>query len=115
MNNRTNTSSIETPAGRALRVPPPLCAIAFVPSSTRANMRHAVMRHLSPMTGEETWGCSCEAMSFRPDRECRHVKAVKAQEFPAGTQLTPEAYVVLGMLLGPAPLAQEPVEAFEPA
>lgn len=90
-------STVQTPCGRALRIPPPLCAIAFVPSSTRTGLRHAVMRHVDD-AGGETWACSCEGGSFRPEKECRHVRAVRGLHLPQETQLTPEGCVVLGVL-----------------
>lgn len=96
---RNTLSTVMTPSGRALRTPPPVAAVAFVPSDSRPALRHAVMRAVDS-TGAETWGCSCEAGSFRPDRECKHVRAVRAVTVPPGTQWTPEGCVITGQVLG---------------
>lgn len=88
-------STINTPAGRALLTPPPVALVALVASSTRGGTRHAVTR--AAFNGVEVWGCSCESGRFRPDRECRHVRAVRADAANDGTvDLTPEGFVVLG-------------------
>lgn len=89
--------TVVTPAGRALRTPPPVAAVAFIPSSSRPSLKHVVMR--STVGGTEVWGCSCEAGSFRPDRECRHIRLLRDGTAPAGTEITPEGYVILNRIV----------------
>ncbi len=88
-------STIETPAGRALANPPAVAVVALVASSTRGGTQHAVTRAL--VHGVEAWGCTCESGRFRPDRECRHLRAVREAAVNDGTvSLTPEGFVILG-------------------
>ena len=88
-------SIIQTPAGPALANPPAVAVVAVVSSSTRAGTQHAVTRAV--VRGVELWGCSCEAGRFRPDRECRHLRAVREAADNDGTvALTPEGFVILG-------------------
>lgn len=89
-------ATVQTPAGRALRTPPPVCLVAVVPSATRPKRQHAIMRSM----GEEgvAYGCTCEGGTFRPARMCVHVRAFLALELPVGSILTPEGYVVRDLI-----------------
>lgn len=88
-------STVETPAGRALSIPPAVAVVALVSSGSRGGMQHAVTR--AAVHGAEVWGCSCESGRFRPDRECRHLRAVREGAANDGTvALTPEGFVILG-------------------
>ena len=88
-------STIETPAGRALANPPAVAVVALVSSSTRDGTQHAVTRAV--VGSAEVWGCSCESGRFRPDRACRHLRAVREGAANDGTvALTPEGFVILG-------------------
>ncbi len=87
--------TIETPAGRALPNPPAVAIVALVSSASRGGTQHAVTRAV--VHGVEVWGCSCESGRFRPDRECRHLRAVREAAANDGTvALTPEGFVILG-------------------
>lgn len=89
------STSIETPAGRALLTPPPVAVVAIVASSSRTTS-HAVTRAV--FGNAEVWGCSCESGRFRPDRVCRHLRAVRDEVDAPEVRLTPEGYVILGRL-----------------
>lgn len=91
------TITVTTPAGRALSVPPPVCLVAVVPSGSRQGRQHAIMRAVDSV-GRVTYGCTCESGTFRPERECVHVAEFKARSLREGTVLTPEGYVVQGLI-----------------
>lgn len=80
-----------TPVGRALNPLPPLFVVARVASSTREGVTHIIM---GTPTGQ--LGCSCESGRFRPDRECRHLRALYTGENrPA---LTAEGFTTLKLV-----------------
>lgn len=87
-------ATVETPAGRSLRTLPPVCVVAFAPSSSRPGTSHILTR--AYIHGVETWGCSCESGRFRPDRQCRHVAALFDTADRGGAELTAEGHVALG-------------------
>jgi hypothetical protein len=89
---RTTLATVTTPAGRALATPPAVALMAVVPSGTRQGRQHAIMR--ASVAGEVVYGCTCEAGTFRPDRECVHVREFRAGTLREGTVLTPEGHVV---------------------
>ena len=90
-------STTNTPSGRALLTPPPVCLVAVVPSGTRDNRQHAVMRAVDG-SGAVRYGCTCEAGCFRPDRECVHVREFRAGVVRSGAIITAEGHVVLRMI-----------------
>jgi hypothetical protein len=90
----STSATTDTPAGRALRNLPPVCVVAFAPSSTRPGTSHILTR--AYIHGVEVWGCSCESGRFRPDRQCRHVAALFEAHDRGGAELTPEGHIALG-------------------